>query len=251
MFVITGGGSGIGSALAKNLATRGHRVLIIGRRKDKLEETSRHSPLISMLCADVSLPNDQKNIVTALKNQSITGLIHNAGTISPIEKLAKITPESWHKMIETNLSAPLFLSQQLLGNLQGGRVLNISSGAAHFPVAGWGGYCVSKAGLSMLTQCWQVETKTVAFASVMPGIVDTFMQELIRHASNMDQSRVAFYIGLKEEKRLITLDTVASFLSWLLLDINSTEFSSKEWDIYDTSHHQHWLKAPHTVPPLE
>jgi NAD(P)-dependent dehydrogenase (short-subunit alcohol dehydrogenase family) len=132
--------------------------------------------------------------------------------------------------------------------LAGGRVLNIGSGAAYFPIKGWAAYCVSKAALSMLTRCWQLESKIVAFTSVMPGIIDTDMQVIARSDMNPDMEHSGFYKKLKEDNRLVSPDTVAAFLTWLLLDVDKEIYVSQEWDIYDTKHHQDWLKLPNQVP---
>ncbi|WED43660.1 SDR family NAD(P)-dependent oxidoreductase [Legionella cardiaca] len=252
MFVVTGGGSGIGRALAQALATRGNKVLIIGRREDALAETAAFSPQISFLCADVATDAGRQEIAAQLKSiSSLDGLIHNAATIEPMVPIATIDELSWQQAFATNLNAPLFLSQSLLPKLKQGRVLHIGSGAAYFPVTGWAAYCVSKAALSMLTRCWQLESQDAAFASVMPGIIDTDMQALIRQARFMDEDKRNFFLTLKAEERLLTVETVALFLSWLLLDLGKEEFVSKEWDIYDKSHHQFWLVSPHKVPHWE
>lgn len=96
----------------------------------------------------------------------------------------------------------------------------------------------------MLTKCWQLESETVAFASVMPGIIDTDMQVIARSDINPDLEHSGFYKKLKEENRLVSPDTVAAFLTWLLLDVDKGIYVSQEWDIYDTKHHQDWLKLP-------
>lgn len=252
MFVVTGGGSGIGRALAQALASRGKKVLIVGRREEALAETAAFSPLISYLSVDVATDKGRQQIATLLKPMiSIDGLIHNAGTIEPIVPIASVDESSWQKALATNLNAPLFLTQLLLPKLKHGRVLHIGSGAAYFPVTGWSAYCVSKAALSMLTRCWQEESPNTAFASVMPGIIDTDMQALIRDARFMKDEKRDFFHMLKAEGRLLTIETVALFLNWLLLDTTKEQFVAREWDIYDKSHHQFWLESPHTVPELE
>jgi len=103
----------------------------------------------------------------------------------------------------------------------------------------------------MLTRCWQLECSDMAFASVMPGIIDTDMQAVIRQASHMDQAKIDFFIRLKRNNQLLSPATVAIFLCWLLLDIDKTQYVSQEWDIYDQTHHQAWLVPPHIVPVLE
>jgi benzil reductase ((S)-benzoin forming) len=252
VFIVTGGGCGIGKALAVALAARGQSVLIIGRAEHALIETAATSSLIRYVCADVSEAKGRDIIENALKDTAvISGLIHNAGIIEPILPITEIDESSWQKHMATNLDAPLFLTQLLADKLKNGRVLNIGSGAAFFPVAGWTAYCVSKAALLMLTRCWQLERKAIEFAYVMPGIIDTQMQTTIRNAQHMQVEKQDFFKELKQRDRLISPQTVAAFLCWLLLDIDSSLYSSKEWDIYDTSHHNAWLVAPLTVPTLE
>lgn len=248
MYIITGGGSGIGRALAHALVQRGKSVLIVGRREASLQETAASSSLIDYVCADVSNASGLDKITehcAALPR--IDGLINNAGTLEPIGSVKNITAQDWQQAFNTNLNPALFLSQKLYDKLSQGRVLNISSGAAHFAIKGWAAYCVSKAALSMLTRCFQEESDSVAFASVMPGIIDTNMQAMARSDKNMDPYQHHFYNKLKQDNRLISVETVAAFLSWLLLDIDKQDYVAKEWDIYDVSHHKHWLKPPHQV----
>lgn len=252
MFVITGGGSGIGRALALALARRNQAVLIVGRREHALRKTAEKSSLIRRCVADIATTAGRANLVEHVQQQkNIQGLINNAGSIQPVSSITDIHPADWQQTMAVNLDAPMFLTQDLYSRLQGGRVLNIGSGAACFPVGGWAAYCVSKAALAMLTKAWQLESQQVAFASVMPGIIDTDMQTFIRHASGMDNDKKNFFIRLKEKNRLISPDAVAVFLSWLLLDIDEKTYSSREWDIYDTSHHHDWLHPPLNIPALE
>lgn len=249
MFVVTGGGSGIGRALAHALATRDKDVLIVGRREACLIETAAYSPLISYVCADISSNAGRKQVAQRLKKvTAIPALIHNAGTIEPILPITAIGESAWRQAMATNLEAPLFLTQLLHESLIDGRVLNIGSGAAHFPIMGWAAYCVSKAALSMLTRCFQLESHRIAFASVMPGIIDTDMQAMIRQASHMDATKLAFFKRLQRHDQLLTPETVAHFLAWLLLDVSASDYVSKEWDIYDKTHQELWLKPPYHVP---
>ena len=252
MFVVTGGGSGIGRALALSLASRGKSVLIVGRRELPLVETAKLANHISYLCADVATDAGRRAVLQHLPTDEVLeGLVHNAAIIDPIAPIKQIDQQSWHQLLAVNLDAPLFLTQLLYDKLIHGRVLHIGSGAAYMAIEGWTGYCVSKASLAMLTQCWQLECEEIAFASVMPGIVDTPMQGTIRQATTMNQQKHDFFMKLYNQHQLITSETVALFLTWLLLDIDPTQFSAQEWDIYDKSHHAAWLVAPHQVPELE
>ncbi|WP_133131062.1 SDR family NAD(P)-dependent oxidoreductase [Legionella yabuuchiae] len=252
MYIITGGGSGIGRALALNLAKREQSVLIIGRREKPLAETAAMHSNLSFLCADVASREGRQRINQHLKSQQVLkGLIHNAGTIEPIAPITDIKELEWRINMATNVEAPLFLTQLLREPLKNGRILNIGSGAAYFAVKGWAAYCVSKAALAMLTKCWQLEVNDIVFASVMPGIIDTDMQALIRNANSMDHEKLEFFKTLKQDNKLLSPETVALFLCWLLMDIDEKRFQSQEWDIYDTTHHSDWLITPHIVPSWE
>lgn len=248
MFVITGGGSGIGKALALALAKRGKSVLIIGRRDDFLRDTAAFSPLIDCLSADVATEEGRSTIQKYIDDlPQINALINNAGIITPLAPINEINTTDWHYTLSVNLDAALFLTQIVYKKLNGGRVLNVGSGAAYFAIKGWAAYCVSKAALAMLTQCWQLESETVAFANVKPGIIDTEMQSLARSGLCMDPEQMYFYQRLKNEGRLVTPETVAEFFAWLLLDVDKDTYCSKEWDLYDSEHHSAWLKPPHQV----
>ena len=248
MFIITGGGSGIGSAVAMGLAMRGFSVLVVGRREHLLAETASTSPLIEYLVADITTASGQDLLVHRAQQASVIhALVNNAGTLLPVGPLKDNSTSAWHESMKINLDAALILPQKLYPQLINKRVLNISSGAAYHAFKGWAAYCVSKAALSMLTRCWQLEVDEVAFASVLPGIVDTDMQAMARVGDQMDTAQVEFYRQLKESSRLVSASTVAAFLIWLLVDVDTSTYTSKEWNIYDTQHHSAWLKPPHQV----
>ena len=249
MFVITGGGSGIGRALAIELASKEKPVLIIGRRENLLQEVAQQSPLINYLSADISLSSGRQKLVDYLKtHDTIDGLIHSAGTIEPVAKIGEIDESAWRKSLETNIDSPLFLTQKLLPKLKNGRVLQIGSGAAYMPISGWTAYCCAKAALSMMVRCWKIENN-LTIASVMPGIVATDMLAFgYSDPKKMSDEQYDFYRDLREKNLLLDVDTVASFLSWLLLQVPADEYTAKEWDIYDSSQHPKWLVPPNKVP---
>lgn len=249
MFVITGGGRGLGKALALALADRSQSVMIIGRNVSTLKQVAASSEYIQYSVADVSTAAGREQVVDILKNHDhLQGLIHNAGIIEPLERLGHINEAAWHKNMATNLDAPLFLTQKLLPKLSQARVLHIGSGLAYFPMVAGAAYCVSKAALAMLTRCWQLEYQFPAFTSVMPGIVDTDMVLQLRESSQMDSEKQHFFRHAKETNQILSPKTVGLFLTWLLLDVSVSDYRSKEWDIYDTDHHDLWLPKQMTPP---
>lgn len=235
MYIITGGGTGIGAALAAALAQRDCAVLIVGRRLACLQAVAETSSNIRYLSLDLTLEADRMILKEAVASyEHIAGLIHNAGMIDPIQPLSQLKDEDWRRILTLNLEVPYLLTKLFKPQLIGGRVLHIGSGAAHFPVASWGPYCVSKAGLAMLSQCWQVECPEIAFTCVMPGIVDTPMQDIIRASEQMADDKHDFFVKLKEQHKLLSCEQVASFLVQLLLDTPDEIYRQKEWDIYES-----------------
>ena len=148
--IITGGGSGIGRALAKRLASRAQPVLIVGRNGNKLNETKDQScnpSYINTVVADVSSPEGRDTILQSLEEsgiQHVTNLVHNAALLEPVGPLLDVKMDDWRKHMATNVEGPLFLTQSLVEMLKrgddgekGGRVLHVSSGAAHHGYRGW------------------------------------------------------------------------------------------------------------------
>ncbi len=242
--IVTGGGSGIGQALAIELAKRDKQVVIAGRRQEALLETkSQNDTRIDMLVCDLSQPQGRATLVEYVSQyQRVDALVNNAATIAPIAPLKDVELEAWQQAQAINVEAPLFLTQALLTPLAGGRVLNISSGAAHQGFQSWASYCVSKSALFMLYQCFKLEESDIAFGSVMPGITDTSMQQALRESEVLPEGDRQFFASLFQSDKLISPKVVAQFLAWLLLDIDAQRFSEKEWDIYDSTSHGEWLK---------
>ncbi len=234
--VVTGAGSGIGRALTIELAqTHSKTVLGIGRHLKTLKETQAALPeRIHIVEADVSTEEGRTKILEALSAfQQIEFLVHNAAVLEPVVPLKKITLEEWRKHQQINTEGPLFLTRNLLPKLTHGRVLHISSGAAHHAYAGWGAYCTSKAALYMIWQIWKEELRgqSISFGSVRPGVVDTPMQNRVRAAERAVFPQLDKFVGLKENGQLLKPLKVAHFITQLLIHTPETVFSEKEWDI--------------------
>lgn len=254
-YIITGGGSGIGQALSWNLAAEGEKIIIIGRREETLATTRARFPEnIFPIAADLSQEAGRKKVVAVLekmKNLTIKALIHAAGTVEPIISLEKVSLDEWHTIQAINVEAPLFLTQQLLPWLKSGRVLMVSTQVAHVAQPVMGPYCVSKAALFMLTQCLNIDLNLfdISVASMTPGIVDTPMFNTLVDHPSIPEAHHLFYQHVIKNNIWIRPEVVASFIQWLLCSLDKKTFSSQEWDIYDTSHHIHWVKgfdAPQT-----
>jgi len=233
--LITGGGSGIGQALAWELAQRGLRVFIVGRRPEKLALTVQAFPEnIAMISADISTPEGRAYTVSKLTDIQLDYLIHNAATAAPFALIGSLELQEWRQTLATNLEAPLFLTQALLPQLKlESRILNISSGLAHHALKGVSTYCTSKAGLYMVYLAFNAElnSRSIYAGSVMPGIVDTEMQAHMRTQDASNLPDVAMFKYFKTEGTLRSGSSVAKLLAQFLQQSSNECFTQKDWAI--------------------
>ena len=245
--IVTGGGSGIGRALALGLAGAGLTVLITGRREDALEETAAQAPdLIRTLAGDVTAAADQERIADAARGlPGPFGLFHGAGVFE-VGLLTALDPARWQASFDVNVTARLALTRALLPLLKGGRVLFIGSDAAVSPRLGAGAYSVAQAASQMLRDCLGQELagEGVAVASFKPGLVETDMVTTFMAEPEAVFPGVGAYHGYVAEGRIASAEAVAAFARWLLLETDAASFADTKWDIRDTSHHAAWLDGP-------
>jgi benzil reductase ((S)-benzoin forming) len=243
-YVITGGGVGIGQALSWKLAEQNETVVIIGRNKERLEETrSRFPHLITAIQADVV--SDREKILQALQPvNNLKGLVHAAALNKSVMPFPDISLEAWQEAQAVILNAPLFLTKTLLPLLKNSRVLLISSMLSHVAHPLLMPYCVSKAGILMMFQCFKADNLSpyVHFGCVTPGIVDTSSFKEVALNPYLPEKYRYFYQHLMNENIALKPEVPACFIHWLLSSVEAEQFSSHEWNIYDTSHHKYWLK---------
>lgn len=187
--IVTGAGRGIGAATALALAQAGTRVVVAARVLADAQAVAATLPAARSLAVrcDVTSANDVAALMRATTAAfgPPTILINNAGVITPIGALHDTDPDAWTRAITINLGgAARMLHAVLPAMLAGGRgrVVNLSSGAAHRPLEGWSAYCAGKAGLAMLTRSTALEYggRGVFAFGFAPGLVDTAMQVKIR-----------------------------------------------------------------------
>jgi NAD(P)-dependent dehydrogenase (short-subunit alcohol dehydrogenase family) len=188
---ITGGTSGLGQALVRELLDRGARVAFVARGREGVERIARLYPDAHRIIGDVSIKTDIHPI--AMQIVGILGgldvLINNASALGPVPLalLADTECEDLEHAIATNVLGPFRLTKALLGALassaregRGAVVLNVSSDAALKPYPRWGAYGASKAGLHHMTRIWNEElvAQGIAFLSLDPGDMDTPLHAL-------------------------------------------------------------------------
>lgn len=249
LVVVTGASSGIGRALTKRFADLNFQVLAVARREALLESLQAYAPTqIRPLCADLSIECGRKAIIDNIKKiGNLQYFIHNAGVVEPLGKLTQVDMSAWRAMQVVNVEAPLALTQMALPYFiaSDNRILHLSSGAAHLPIQAIAAYAMSKASFFMMYQLLRDELAdtAVSVGSVAPGIIDTAMTDHIAEDLPHDEyGTSAWFDTLKKDHEMLSPETVAHFLSWLLLEVDAKTFREKEWDIYDTTHHTAWLQ---------
>ncbi len=155
--LITGGTSGIGFELAKQLLTRGNEVIVTGREQDRLDQAKRSLSGLHTLMSDVSDPQ----AIAALYSRviasfpSLNVLINNAGIMRNLSLNQDRSLEDVTREIDINLSGPVRMVQQFLPHLitmRDALIVNVSSGLAFVPMPASPVYCATKAALHSYTQ---------------------------------------------------------------------------------------------------
>lgn len=181
--LITGGGTGIGAAVARRFVADGARVCITGRRREMLEQTIRSLPAGSVIpCAgDVSNLEDARKMVLAAVGfgGKLDVLVNNAGIDLP-GSVVEMDPEVWKKVIDINLTGPFFMMKAAIPQMLksgSGSIINIASLAGIRCIPAMPAYCSSKAGLIMLTQQAALDygASKIRCNAICPGAVRTEM----------------------------------------------------------------------------
>ena len=186
--LVTGGGTGIGAAIAKGLAAEGANIVVNYNRSETeandvvAEITKRGSRAISVRC-DVS----QANQVQAMFEQSASEfgrvdiLVNNAGNVFGKQSTAEMPEEVWDKTIAVNLKGVFLCSQTAIRQMADhhGRILNITSISA-FSGKGGPAYGPAKAGVNALTRdmAYELGPRGITVNGIAPGIIDTRIHQL-------------------------------------------------------------------------
>lgn len=162
--LITGGTSGIGFELTKQLIERGNTVLITGRDQDRLNATKRALPQVHTFRSDVSDPAQVVALCDHVLSEfpAMDVLINNAGIMRNLKVNQSRELRDLTREIDSNLSGPLWMTQQLLPHLRtrkGALIVNVTSGLAFIPFPPSPVYSAAKAGLHAFTQALRMQLK--------------------------------------------------------------------------------------------
>ena len=175
--LITGGTSGIGQEMAKQLLRRGNTVIVTGRDLSKLDATSRALPDAHVIPSDVSDPAAVVNLYESVTSRfpALDTLINNAGIMRNLDLNLPRDLQDISREIEINLCGPIRMVQQFLPHLKtrdGALIVNVSSGLAFVPLPIAPIYCATKAALHSYTQSLRMQlagTGVTAVELAPPG----------------------------------------------------------------------------------
>lgn len=187
--IVTGGGRGIGRAIALALASEGAKVCVTARSRDQIAETvetirEKGGSAIAIQ-TDVTDQSDVERLVIETKQQlgPITLLVNNAGIADTVPLLWEGAADDWWRVIEINLRGPFLCARAVLPNMidrQHGRIINVASEAGGWP-SSYSAYSVSKAALFRLTDSLAEMTEPygISVFAISPGLVHSAMTESV------------------------------------------------------------------------
>lgn len=214
VIVVTGGGSGLGREIVKQLVLKGARVAAIDINMEGLKETHAMLDLdqrVSLHKVDITDKNAVMQLVKDVEafHGQVDGLINNAGIIQPFKKIVEMDDNLIQRVISVNFFGTVNMTKAFLPALlerKEGHLLNISSMGGVIPVPGQGMYGASKAAVKLMTESMDaelVDTK-VNVSVVVPGGIDT---AIIDNTSADSSSE-----GLQKTKLLLSPQKAAELI---------------------------------------
>ena len=187
--LVTGGGTGIGKGIALRFAQEGAKVLIVGRREEKLKEVSAENANISYVTADLTNTSDVTNVVNTLKERyddRLDILVNNAGWC-PVQSIKDATLEDYDKAFSVDVRSVVDMTIQTLPMLikSKGNILNMSSVGATHRTENLSMYIGAKAAIENFTRCWALDLADdhVRVNAIAPGPIRTD----IWHVTNLPE----------------------------------------------------------------
>jgi NAD(P)-dependent dehydrogenase (short-subunit alcohol dehydrogenase family) len=227
--LVTGGGTGIGAAIAMTLARAGALVTICGRRQQPLQTIAEGSSNIRAMTADVT---DETSVVKLYQQAEAVGepidiVVANAG-MAESAPAHKTTLDLWTRMLNVNLTGAFLTVKPALAGMRErghGRIVFIASTAGLKGYAYVAPYVAAKHGVIGLTRALAVETATTGITvnAVCPGFTDTpMLNESIRHiveTTKRDEADVRVSLAKRNaQARFVQPKEVADLVLWLCSD---------------------------------
>ncbi|AEO65068.1 uncharacterized protein THITE_2111657 [Thermothielavioides terrestris NRRL 8126] len=225
VIIVTGASRGIGLAVAKWLLAASHRVILVSRSAEQLEELkARYPSQVAYLAADMTVADTawRATELAVLTFGRVDGVVVNHGVLSPMTRIEDASVEEWRKLYEANFFSALALVKETIPQLRAakGRIVFVSSGAATSAYTSWGAYGSSKAALNSLARHVAVEEPDITAVAISPGRVDTDMQKELREKGGAAMSKEDYetFKSDFEEGRLIKPEQAGGIIAKLAVD---------------------------------
>ncbi|GIZ07816.1 SDR family NAD(P)-dependent oxidoreductase [Flavobacterium sp. UMI-01] len=218
---ITGATSGIGKATAQLLAKHNYRLILCGRRKDRLETLEKELQTyteVYCLSFDVS---DKKSVVENVASlpesfSKIDILINNAGNAHGLDPIQEGNLEDWENMIDSNLKGLLYVSKAIIPKMiaqKSGHIINIGSTAAKVVYPNGNVYCATKHAVDALNKAMKMDLNPygIRVGAIHPGLVETEFSA-VRFKGNTDKA-AQVYKGFAPLKAADIADIIHFVLS--------------------------------------
>ena len=220
--LITGGGSGIGRAMAIQFAKEGARVCIVGRREAALQETAKADEKISYVAADITKTEQVKKVIDTIKekySEKLDILVNNAGWC-PVQPLKEITLADYDKAFDLDVRALVDVTIQSLPLILNakGNIINISTVGATHRAPNLSMYVGAKAAVENFTRCWALELAAdgVRVNAIAPGAIRTDIwnvTNLSDEAAKAHEDGIAATIPCRRFGTPEEIASVATFLA--------------------------------------
>ena len=198
--LVTGGGSGIGRAVALALDAEGWNVVVAGRRRESLDKTTAGGEHVVAVPADVRDQRSVRALFAAVKERfgRLDLLFNNAGTFPPATAFEELELDHWTAVIETNVTGAFMCTQEAFKLMKrqqprGGRIINNGSLSAHSPRPNSVAYTTSKHAMTGLTKATALDGREfdIACGQIDIGNAATEMTERLAGEPRIDVADVA------------------------------------------------------------
>jgi len=217
---ITGGTSGLGLAFAERFLELGNKVIICGRREDRLNHLKEKHPGLITYSFDVSNSSQRENIADTIINEhpDVNILMNNAGIQLVADLTKPVNMDNIISEIETNLTAPIHLGSLFATHLATkpeSAIINISSGLAFTPIAFMPVYCATKAAIHSLTMSlrYQMRDTSVKIFEIIPSSTDTELGHQRRTDKNETHGGIPIIEFLEEAMDALKNDLLTAPIS--------------------------------------